>query len=618
MKNLNFSKINLLLGLVLIFSLFFFSCTKKQRSVGGPYGCQEKTYVIPELANNIFYVSPDGDSESPGSSLEAPTSIESAFQKVSSGDAIILRGGVYRTGNLVFNQHIIMQPYQNEKPILKGTLLAEDWKQENDSLWSISWKNLFPNVPASWWGPWQQRFTPLHRFNGDMVFIDGEFLQSAGNTDELDSNTFYIDFEKEKIFLGINPANHKIEITAYNRALHRIIDDINGVPSDKKGPEIYGLEITQYADTAVYIEGNQPQQVSNDSEHGSDVVGTRFENCKITYASRIAAYLLGDSLVMKNCEISHTSTEGLYVVSSDDVLLEQNIFAQNNIENITGFFPSGVKIFNQCYRVTCRNNLITDHPNSNGLWYDVGNVDGVFVNNMVQRVGKSYKEEINRFRWRSGFFFEISKNVVCIGNVFKDCDNGIFILNSCNAEIYQNTLINSGVTISRDQRSAQGDHFGWHPQAGPDIPERIGHVFMNNILVGNTNKVRPLINIYQSDSLCHGTLSYQLKKMDFNLYIHQSNPDTNNIIIWKPYTAEQCELKLFSPKELNQYIPDFEQNSVYLKEYTNKIFVDLKNENFNLSEEMKNTISGSVLDENLIEVMGIPENTEGFVGAYPN
>src|SRR5690606_41186778 len=52
-----------------------------------------------------------------------------------------------------------------------------------------------------------------------------------------------------------------------------------------------------------------------------------------------------------------------------------------------------------------RDNLVIDHPHSNGVWYDVGNVDGVFANNYVEGT-------------QIGFFFEISKGVVVAGNVF--------------------------------------------------------------------------------------------------------------------------------------------------------------------------------------------------------
>jgi hypothetical protein len=55
-------------------------------------------------------------------------------------------------------------------------------------------------------------------------------------------------------------------------------------------------------------------------------MGTTLENCTICYCSRVAAYLRGD-------------------------------------------------------------NLVIDHPHSNGIWYDVGEANGIFVNNLIQGVG---------------------------------------------------------------------------------------------------------------------------------------------------------------------------------------------------------------------------------------
>ena len=81
--------------------------------------------------------------------------------------------------------------------------------------------------------------------------------------------------------------------------------------------------------------------------------------------------------------MSDTWTEGIYVIGSSDVLLEKNIFRRNNIMQLTGYYPAAVKIFNQTRRVTFRDNLIIDQPNSNGVWYDVGNRDAVIVNNWI-------------------------------------------------------------------------------------------------------------------------------------------------------------------------------------------------------------------------------------------
>lgn len=81
--------------------------------------------------------------------------------------------------------------------------------------------------------------------------------------------------------------------------------------------------------------------------------------------------------------MSDTWTEGIYVIGSSDVLLEKNIFRRNNIMQLTGYYPAAVKIFNRTRRVTFRDNLIIDQPNSNGVWYDVGNRNAVIVNNWI-------------------------------------------------------------------------------------------------------------------------------------------------------------------------------------------------------------------------------------------
>ena len=142
----------------------------------------------------------------------------------------------------------------------------------------------------------------------------------------------------------------------------------------------------QYAYHGIEVDGKDPEAISNEANHGKDVVGTLIENCSVTFCGRVNVFLKGDKIILRQCKISESSTEGLYIVASNDVLLEKNIFSRNNIENITGYYPAAVKIFNQSYRVTCRDNLVTDLANSNGIWYDVGNVDGCFINNWVENV----------------------------------------------------------------------------------------------------------------------------------------------------------------------------------------------------------------------------------------
>ncbi len=585
---------------------------------GGPYGPIQQKYELPKVTGKIYYVAPDGKTELSGESPDKASSLESAIEKVVTGDAIIMRGGTYRTGGLKFNQGITIQPYADERTVLKGTYIADKWERLSNGLWKTNWKRLFAAKPADWWQQDKNKGTPLHRFNNDMVFVDGKFLESAGTQGDVNADSFYIDYNDSTVYIGTDPANHSVEITAFDYALIRTNGDCHGKASDKKGSTIRGMTFTQYAYRAFEIEGTEPEGLADESKFGKDVIGSTFENCTISFCSRVAAYFKGDKLTIKNCLVSDTSTEGIYVISSSDVLLEKNIFRRNNIENITGYFPAAVKIFNQCYRATCRDNLVIDNPNSNGIWYDVGNVDGRFIDNWVQGVGDNSRRFNSEQFWPSdnGFFFEISKGAICSGNLFVNCDHGIFILNSSNVQIYNNTFVNSIACIGRNNRSAVGDHFGWHPSTGPDVNAREGHVFVNNLLTADENFNRPLLAFSQMRIQCCQLTQPQVKKLDYNAYVRQSSDKTSPLIYWSPAKNERCLEALNSPEDLHKLIPEFSANDKYFSNYAGPLFKCPQLNNFQLLNVFPSAASGTSLSDDIKKLIGEPKDVK-FVGAYP-
>ncbi len=516
---------------------------------GGPYGPQPQTYALPANAAHTFFVSPDGSPAAPGDTTAQPTTLAAAIERVVTGDAIILRGGTYRVGGLRLNQGITLQPYADEHPILKGTQLAAKWETGDAHLWRTDWPHLFPQKPADWWRRLREgRKTPQWLFNNDMVFADGRFLRAVGSESALDDASYYIDYEEGRVYLGFDPAGHTIEITAFDSALVRTTADVHGKTSDHRGPVIRGLTFTQYAYRALEIEGREPEKLADPATFGKEVVGTTLEDVTITFCSRVAGYFRGDGLVIRRCLVSDTSTEGIYVIDSADVLLEKNIFRRNNIEGITGYYPSAVKIFNQSYRVTCRDNLVTDNRGSNGIWYDVGNVDGVFANNWIE-------DSLD------GFFFEISKGATVTGNVFVRCDKGVRALNSSNVHVTHNTFVDTVASFERTERSAVGDHFGWHPSTGPDVDEREGHLFVGNLLAADENFHKPLLRFEQSKVLCGKLTRAAATEIDGNVYVRAAPRAGEPLIYWSPAEGENCTVELDSPAGLQKLDSRFEAHS---------------------------------------------------------
>jgi hypothetical protein len=601
------------------FLLCFISTVAAQPS-GGPYGPIRQTYKLPTGAGKIYYVASNGQAEQTGESLSNPTTIEAAITRVRSGDAIIMRGGTYRTGNLILNQGITIQPYADEKPVLKGTFVASEWKKQDNGLWVTKWFRLFPSKPQDWWRRHREgKKTPQHRFNNDMVFVNGRFLQSAGWEGELDENTFFIDYETGLVYLSVDPTDKLIEITAFDVAILRTTKEAHGKTSDRKGYTIRGLTFTQYAYRGLEIEGTEPEGISAESQHGKEVVGTTLEHCTISFCSRVAGYLRGDRMTIRHCKVSDTSTEGIYIIASNDVLLEKNIFTRNNIENITGYYPAAVKIFNQSYRVTCNDNLVIEHPNSNGIWYDVGNVDGVFTNNWIEgvgRVGKTFSTD-NLWPSDNGFFFEISKGAVCAGNVFVNNDHGLLVLNASDAQIYNNTFVNSMACIGRNARSAQGDHFGWHPSTGPDVDERDGHVFVNNLLVGDENFNRPLLFVWQQSVLCKQLTKPQLALLDYNAYVRDAGKASYPMILWGPAANEKCQAEIPSLVDLRKLHLEFSANSREYINYDGPLFKGIELGNFQLLSAFPASKSAMPLPAGIGKFLEQSKKAGRYVGAYP-
>ncbi|MFO7657832.1 MAG: right-handed parallel beta-helix repeat-containing protein [Bacteroidales bacterium] len=615
----NFAKIVLRLScmcLIVYTSGFFY--VNAQPS-GGPYGPIQQTYELPVVTGNTYYVAPDGVTGASGEKPEQPTTIESAIEKIKTGDAIILRGGTYRTGDLEFNQGITIQPYASEQPIFKGTFEAKEWSKISGGLWKTSWTRFFRAYPDDWWS--RDRFghaTPLHIFNNDMVFVDGKILKSAGWEGEVDENSFYVDYENGFVYIGVDPAGRMVEITAHNFGLHRVTKDVHGKKNDRKGLILKGVTLSQYAYCALEIDGYEPQGLADPSTFGKDVVGSVIEHCTFSFCGRVGAYLRGDNLVLRNCKVHDTTTEGIYLLSSSDCLLEKNMFSRNNIEDITGYYPAAVKIFNQTHRVTCRDNLVYDLPISNGIWYDVGNVDGIFINNRVEAVGSIEGKGGGNRLWPSsnGFFFEISKGAVCAGNVFVNCDRGIMILNSADVHVYQNTFVNSTACIGRDKRSAVGDHFGWHPATGPDVDQRYGHVFVNNLLTGDKDFQRPLMLVWQHPDLCEKLDKSPLARYDFNVYAKDANSGFNTLLYWSPASGEGCQASIASLEEMNKVFDGSSANSKVFGHFNMPLFKSPELGNFQLNPAFSAAGAGTVLPANVQKLLGLSPKYKPYVGAY--
>ena len=374
------------------------------------------------------------------------------------------------------------------------------------------------------------------------------------------------------MYIGRDPANRLVEITAFDNALIRTSGPAHGKTSDRKGPLIRGITFTQYAYRALDIEGKKPAPLvseeptdepvglSDPATFGKEVVGTTLENVTISFCSRVAGYFRGDGLTIRNSLISDTSTEGIYVIGSSDVLLERNIIRRNNVEQLTGYYPAAVKIFNQTRRVTCRDNLVIEQPYSNGIWYDVGNARRRLREQLDRRArstGSSSRSPRAR-SWRATCSSAATKGSACS--------------TAADVRVYDNTFVDTPASFERNERSAVGDHFGWHPSTGPDVGEREGHVFVNNLLVASEAYAKPLLRFEQPKALCEKLPRPQVKELDGNVYARAAGPVPKPLVVWSPAEGESCQVELASLEELRKLQPGFERRGRSFDDYAGALF----------------------------------------------
>jgi hypothetical protein len=191
------------------------------------------------------------------------------------------------------------------------------------------------------------------------------------------------------------------------------------------------------------------------------------------------------------------------------------------------------------------------------------------------------------------------------------------ILNSSGAKMWNNTFINSLVAIGRTNRSAEADHFGWHPATGPKIPERKEHEFCNNLMTGDDAYDRPLLFVWQHPKLCGKQNDSQLKILNNNIYVHKQAEEDQDLILWGPSDNHAvCTKAYHGPEMLNKQFQQFSGNSKVYQKGKTQVFV---------GEHLKrfSPASGLPVSEDAAEIpMEIKkwlktDAEQSYIGAYP-
>jgi hypothetical protein len=168
--------------------------------------------------------------------------------------------------------------------------------------------------------------------------------------------------------------------------------------------------------------------------------------------------------------------------------------------------------------------------------------------------------------------------------------------------------------IGRNGRSAVGDHFGWHPSTGPDVDKREGHIFVNNLLTVDENFKRPLMFVWQPDSLCKKLKNSMLKQFDYNMFVRGADSVSNPLIYWSPVENNNCQLISGSLEGLQKVYPEFLTHSRYYPKYNGPLFKSPDMGNYQLMQAFPESNEAVSLPSEVSKLLG---QSKRFVGAYP-
>jgi hypothetical protein len=148
------------------------------------------------------------------------------------------------------------------------------------------------------------------------------------------------------------------------------------------------------------------------------------------------------------------------------------------------------------------------------------------------------------------------------------------------------------------------------------VAKRHGHEFVNNLLVRSAAARRPLLFVWQPDSMCGRLADQPLAACDNNVYVSAPAPVTSPLIIWSPAPGGQCQALWDSPEELHRVFPKFATRSPLLGDADAQAVRSITLKNFRPLPGVKGVSDAAQVPQAVWKAMGMVKGKPAYVGAY--
>lgn len=369
-----------------------------------------------------YYVANNGSDGNTGTSINAPMrTIHRAMSKVSPGDTILVRGGVYREsiyadrGGIAGNP-VTVSAYQDEVPVIKGSEVVTGWTLHSGNIWKkTGWKHNSQQVFVD-----QQDNAGLQQIGKPSSYYGSfEYPTPVGSgLSSMTAGSFYYDPLATTLYVwlpdGSDPNNHVIEASTKRRLFFMAAGHIH----------LKRLAF-RHTSSSAFIKQGAAVELGNYSI---------MENCDVQYtdfAGVTMGYLKTGAQVLSS-NISNNGNSGINAPGSYNFRIAGNTINGNNTRKFNSLWHAGgIKATTKAYGVVEYNEV--GNNNGSGIWFDYANGGNAIVvsNNYVH--GNGPKE--------AGIFMEVSKNATISNNILANNERrGIYISASNNMRVYNNTI----------------------------------------------------------------------------------------------------------------------------------------------------------------------------------
>lgn len=286
-------------------------------------------------------------------------SIARAADRVTPGDTVIIRDGIYRERIVAkvsgtAESPIIFESAPGAHVMLTGVDRLTGWKKIKDGapIYQVPWPHRFIGWSKQMTHPDDQYHLLIGRC--EQVAVDGYLLRQVLASEQIAPGTFFVDISNQVLFVE----------DAGNRDLNKV--SIDGSVRQ----EIFRVE-----GDYVQLRGLHFRFAANMAQHGAVVLAGKhdtLEDCIIEYMNSSGATFSGEQQVVRRCVFRENGQLGFGANGAHDLLFTDCLVEDNNIKGFDrGWEAGGDKLVLSRNAILERSRFLRNR--GNGIWFDIGN-----------------------------------------------------------------------------------------------------------------------------------------------------------------------------------------------------------------------------------------------------